>query len=99
MQQQDEKPIFFGLLYVDDRQTKNTNIRGGGDQLDIYLRCAVLCAKSLAFHGYRFRLATNGKRRIERRIEQLGLPKLDVFEQEFSLNVPADIPFRAAHFK
>jgi hypothetical protein len=96
---QDRKPIFFGLLYVDDTQTKNANIRGGGDQLDIYLRCAVLCAKSLAYHGYRFRLATNVKHRIERRIEQLRLPKLDVFEQEFSLNVPANIQFRAAHFK
>jgi hypothetical protein len=93
------KPIFFGLLYLDEKQRKHTNIRGGGDPLDIYLRCASLCARSVSYHGYTFRLITNDASRIERRIHQLALAQMGISEQQFELSVPDNIPFRAAHFK
>jgi hypothetical protein len=78
---------------------KHANIRGGGDPLDIYLRCASLCARSVAHHGYRFRLVTNDRLCVERRIHELGLDEIDLFEQRFSLSVPGHLPFWAAHRK
>jgi hypothetical protein len=92
-------PIFFGLLYVGEKQEKHANIKGAGDPLDIYLRCASLCAKSISYHGYTFRLITNDASRIERRIRQLALAQLDISQHQFGLIVPDNLPFRAAHFK
>jgi hypothetical protein len=97
--QQQPKPIFYGLLYIDEKQRHHTNIRGGGDPLDVYLRCASLCARSVAQQGYSFRLVTNDRRRIETGLRQLGIAIPDVLEQEFKLNVPPNLPFRTAHFK
>jgi hypothetical protein len=99
LMKQAPNPIFYGLLYLDQNKKRNSNIRGGGDPFDIYLRCAGLCARSVAYHNYRFRLVTNDRRRIERRIRQLGITQMDVLEQEFALNVPEYLQFRAAHFK
>jgi hypothetical protein len=99
IRQQCPKPIFYGLLYVDDEQKKNPNIRGIDNPLDIYLRCAGLCARSVAYHGYSFRLVTNEGLRIRRRLRELGVMQIDVLEQEFTLNVPENVKFRAAHFK
>jgi hypothetical protein len=92
-------PILYGLLFVDKRRRKHANIRGGGDPLDIYLRCAILCARSVAHHGYKFRLVTNDRLCVERRIHELGLDEIDLFEQAFSLSVPNHLPFWAAHRK
>ena len=97
--QQRPKPIFYGLLYVDENQGMNVNIRGGGDPLDIYLRCASLCGRSVAHHGHSFRLITNEGPRIERRLRELGIPQMDILEQEFTLGIPENLTFRAAHFK
>ena len=97
--QQGPKPTFYGLLYVDENQQGNTNIRGRGDQLDIYLHCAALCARSIAYHGYNFQLVTNERPRIERRMRQLGVAQIDVIEKNFALTVPKNLQFRAAHFK
>jgi len=97
--QQRPKPIFYGLLYVDEKRNKSPNVGGGGDPLDIYLRCAGLCARSIAYHGYKFRLVTNNRTRIERRLRDLSVKQINVFEQEFALNVPENVKFRAAHFK
>jgi hypothetical protein len=96
---QHQNPIFYGLLYVDRKGQKNANLRGGGDPLDIYLRCASLCARSIAYHGYRFRLVTNNKPHIERRLRELGHMQMDVIQEEFDLSVPENLSFRAAHFK
>src|SRR5262245_8509181 len=92
-------PIFYGLLYVDKTGEKNPNVKGGGDPLDVYLRCASLCARSIAYHGYKFRLVTNNRAGIERRLVELGITQLNVLEQEFTLPVPKNLKFRAAHFK
>lgn len=84
----DPKPTFYGLLYVDENQQGNTNIRGRGDQLDIYLRCAGLCARSIAYHGYNFQLVTNERLRIEHRMRRLGVAQLNVIEKNFALTIP-----------
>ena len=97
--QQRPNPIFYGLLYVDKRQRKTPNIRGEGDPFDVYLRCASLCAKSVAYQGYKFRLVTNNKARVERRLRELGVRQMDVLEEKFALSVPENVKFRAAHFK
>jgi hypothetical protein len=97
--QEGPNPIFYGLLFVDDSQKRHENIRGTGDAFDIYLRCGVLCARSIAYHGYRFVLVTNDRRRVESRIQRLGLGELDILEQEFLLRVPENLQFRTAHFK
>lgn len=97
--QQPQNPIFYGLLYVDKKQQKNPNLRGGADPLDVYLRCASLCARSIAYHGYSFRLVTNNRAWIERRLRELGVTPMDILEQDFALSVPENVGFRAAHFK
>jgi hypothetical protein len=94
-----ETTVFYGLLYIDDQTTAHANIRGGGDPLDIYLRCASLCASSIAYCGYNFRLVTNERRRIENRMRQLGLAQVDVIEKKFTLSVPQNLKYRTAHFK
>ncbi len=92
-------PIFYGLLYIDKEQKENPNIKGKGTPFDIYLRCANLCAKSVAYHGYKFRLVTNDKSQVEARLRLLGAKQIDVLEQKFTLIVPGNLKFRAAHFK
>src|SRR5262249_47942598 len=94
-----QDPIFYGLLYIDKRRQKHVNLRGLGDPLDVYLRCASLCARSIDYHGYSFWLVTNDKAKIERRLQELGLTQLNILQQEFGLGVPEMLPFRAAHFK
>ena len=93
------RPIFYGLLYVDVDQKRNPNIRDAGDPLDIYLRCASLCARSVAYHGYSFRLVTNEKCRIQQRLRDLSIAGMEILQQQFTLSVPEDVKFRAAHFK
>jgi hypothetical protein len=96
-----QKPIFHALLHVGERQdgNKHANIRGGGNPLDIYIRCAGLCARSVAYHGYGFRLVTDKRDWIERRFRNLGLEGVEVIEHDFMLAVPEGIRFRSAHFK
>jgi hypothetical protein len=91
--------IFHGLLYIDRAQQKNVNLRGSADPLDVYLRCAALCAKSVAYHGHDFRLVTNDKSLIEERLADLGIGSINILEQKFSLDVPNNARFRSAHFK
>jgi hypothetical protein len=67
--------------------------------MDVYLRCAAICARSIAYHGYQFRLVTNDRSLVLRRLHELGIAEMEVVEQNFSLSVPEDIKFRGAHFK
>jgi len=94
-----EEPIFYGLLYVDHEKRAHANIRGNNDPLDIYLRCAVLCAKSVSYYGHTFRLITNNGSWVEDRLRQMKLGQINLVEHRFSLAVPPDLPFWAAHFK
>ena len=71
----------------------------GGNPLDIYLRCASLYGSSIAYHGHTFRLVTNNRALIERRVRELSLAPMDIFQQKFKLRVPENVEFRNAHFK
>ncbi|MEZ0167934.1 hypothetical protein [Microvirga sp. TS319] len=92
--------ILYGLLYTDGTYEKHQNLDvGNSNAVDIYLKCAVLCAKSVAWHGGKFRLITNNKEHIEDRIAELGLKRIEVIERGFVLDVPSGIRFRSAHYK
>ena len=44
-----DKTHYYGLLYIDERHTTHVNLREkSGDPIDIYLRCAALCARTAA---------------------------------------------------
>jgi hypothetical protein len=53
-----KQPIFVWLLLVDNGNQERPNIKNG-DPYDVYLSCAVLCAKSVAYHGYQYIRVTN----------------------------------------
>ncbi|MGB9187106.1 MAG: hypothetical protein WCB34_03820 [Methylovirgula sp.] len=92
--------FFYGLLYVDDRHNKHTNLKTRGvDPADIYLKCAALCASSMAANEHRFQLVTNDAKVLRRRSIDLGLQNLDIIEHSFKWTVPTGIPFYSAHFK
>jgi hypothetical protein len=92
-------PIFHGLFYVDERNSRHTNLKGGKDPFDIYVQCAALCAASVAHHGYKFKLITNNKEQITRRAAALNLHDFEIVEHAFTLDVPKKIQFYSAHFK
>jgi hypothetical protein len=86
-------------LYVDEAKTNSVNLRRGTNAIDTYLRCASLCAASVKFQGYEFRLVTNKRTLLESRIEALSISPLEIADVAFSLDVPAQLKFHAAHFK
>ena len=90
-------PDFHGLLYV-DRGDRPINLRAGADPLDIYVRCAATCARSVVVTGASFTLVTNDAATLTRRYAALGVRAPAMVEHRFTLAVPA-IPFRSAHHK
>src|SRR5262245_19389307 len=93
------RPILYGLLFVDRQRRRHANLGGKADPLDVYLRCAALCARSVGHQGCSFRLVTNERSTIEHRLQELDLGEFDILEHTFSLPVPDHLPFWAAHFK
>ena len=92
--------FIYGLLYVDRRHNTPTNLKSRGvDPIDIYIKCAALCANSMAANEQRFRLITNDAKALRRRSIELGLQNLDIIEHSFKWTVPDGIPFYSAHFK
>src|SRR5262245_19076090 len=94
-----EPTKYYGLLYIDEACNRNTNLGDGGDPVDVYLRCASLCAKAFRSAGGSFCLVTNDAGEIQRRQERLQLGDLPIVNFEFLLQVPQGIPFYLAHFK
>lgn len=92
-------PKFYGLLIAPEGAERIVNLAAGHDPLDIYLRCAASCSRSFAHFGYDWALLTDDRRRLERRCEKLGVENLPIRESRFEMHVPADLPFRSAHFK
>jgi len=92
-------PVFHGLLYIDERENQHVNLKGSHNGIDIYLRCAALCASSVRFHGCVFRLITNDRAYVQRRLGELQIPQCEVVEPRFTLDVPRGIRFYGAHFK
>lgn len=92
-------PVFYGLLYIDEREHEHVNLKGSHNGSDIYLRCAALCASSVRYHGCMFRLVTNDRAYVQRRFAELQIPQCEVVEPRFTLDVPRGIRFYGAHFK
>ena len=92
-------PRFFGLLMVPGEGERTANLPPGEATLDIYLRCAATSARSFAHFGYDWTLVTDQPDVVRDRCGLLGLEELAIRGEAFSLGVPADIPFRLAHFK
>jgi hypothetical protein len=95
-----DTPILYGLLFVDRDSSDHVNLKKARiDPLEVYIRCAALCAASIAFHGLEFHLVSNQARYVRKRLEMLELRGVSVIEHRFSLKVPSRIPFYSAHFK
>ena len=92
-------PRFFGLLMVPGDGERTANLPPGEASLDIYLRCAATSARSFAHFGYEWTLVTDQPDLVRARCGLLGIEGLAIKEEAFALVVPADIPFRLAHFK
>ena len=92
-------PHLYGLLYFDDVPERYVNLRAQ-NALATYALNAVTLAKSAEVCGQAFTLVTNDTARIERVLHTASLKgALDLREHQFSLDVPANIPFRSAHYK
>jgi hypothetical protein len=91
---------FYGLLYIDEQNNRYHSNRGYGvDPVDIYIMCASLCSKSFEANGTAFHIITNRKSYTRRRLKDLKLGNITVFEYDFSLMVPKKMWFYSAHFK
>jgi hypothetical protein len=90
---------FYGLLYIDERNNKNSNLGRGIDPIDIYIRCASLCSKAFRSAGAAFHLITNNEQLVRQRLAIMKLADVVVLGHGFSLTVPKKVPFYSAHFK
>jgi hypothetical protein len=88
----------YGLLYVDQAEQNNLDLPRGS-ALDIYLRCAVTCAKSAAAAGEDYTLITNAPEQIGRLLARLPYPELQLNEIAFDLQTPKGIRYYHSHFK
>ncbi len=90
----------FGLLHVADDVQHPVNLdRSVSSPIDIYLRCAALCARSFGAQGIAFTLITNAPDTLRARAVQLGLPDLAIAGQVFHWAIPAGLRFHSAHYK
>jgi len=90
-----EETRFYGLLYIDAQNNKNA----GEVDPNIYILCASLCSKTFRSAGTCFRIITNNKEYVRRRLETFGSDDIAIFGRDFPSIVPENIPFYAAHFK
>lgn len=95
------RPQLYGMLYLGEAGERHTNLkRKATAALDIYVRNAVTVARSAAAAGMAFAVVTNAPERLAEALARNGLAEhLRVVAHDFTLDVPADIPFRSAHFK
>lgn len=90
-------PTFHGLLFIESGE-RPMNLRRGYDPLDIYLRCAAACRRSVEAHGFAYRLITNDAGAIAAGYARLSIAAPALIEHRFTRDVPP-IPFRSAHRK
>jgi hypothetical protein len=91
---------FYGLLYVNDAREIHANLRASQQKaLETYLRCAMLCDRSMRHHGYKFSLITNRASQLQEMTDRVGGSSITILERPFTLSVPTDAPFYSAHFK
>jgi hypothetical protein len=89
----------YGLLYVDPRDNRHVNISSRRNSIDVYLRCAANCSRSLRRQGTAFKVITNNKKLLTEHLARLEISDLEIAEHQFTLAVPPGIPFYSAHFK
>jgi hypothetical protein len=89
----------YGLLHV-QKDESHTNLKNSSqDPIDVYLRCAALCAASMARSGNTFALITNNVAHLRRRCLALGITNLELLDYAFKWQVPKGIRFYSAHYK
>lgn len=88
---------FYGLLFIEDFE-KHTNLIGVTDTILVYLLCGALLNKSLKHYGHEFKIVTNNREALARRIDSNCID-LNVMEIPFSTVVPSTLNFRSAHRK
>lgn len=96
------KVMFCGLLYLEQNENNAVNLPVGKD-IDInkiYLRNALLLAESLHYQSQEFFLFTNDRTAI---LEKLGefdsSVTINIIEIHFSIAVPENTRFHAAHMR
>ncbi|WP_395696984.1 hypothetical protein [Methylocella sp.] len=90
----------YGLLHVASDHGAHANLRAGAaDPIDVYLKCAALCAASVEAAGSTFTLVTNDMARLETRRAALGLGGPRIVARDFVWPVPRGIAFYSAHYK
>jgi hypothetical protein len=89
----------YGLLYVADGCEDHANLGKRSDPIDIYLRCAITCGRSVAAQGSRFRLVTNDAAHLQKRAAALGLEPPELVEHVFAMQPRRELGFYSAHFK
>lgn len=88
----------FGILHFGDDSAVHANLKSVGDEAsEVYLRCAVLCGRSIAEHGGRYTLITNDAARARRQLGTLGVADLEVVEHRFEWDFPEFLTFPSAH--
>ena len=92
-------PHFHGLLIVPEEGERTANLPPGESPLDVYLRCAALSARSFRHFGYDWTLVTDRVDLIAERCARMGIDDLALRNETFTLELPAGIPFRLAHYK
>jgi len=90
---------FYSLLYIDEVNNINTNLRGSIDPIDVYVSCASLCSKTFGAAGAVFCVITNDESHVRRRLDVLQLHNVSIVSHVFRRSVPQNIPFYSAHFK
>jgi hypothetical protein len=88
---------FFGLLFISPENSKFENVKTN-DGISVYIKNAILLAKSLEVRGARLCLLTNNKDFIVNSIES-NISCIEIIQIEFSLNIPSGTRFYSAHFK
>ena len=101
----DVKLTLFSLLHIADGNQGSPNVKESlvntiDDQYawDVYVKCAILLAKSCAYFGLDFAVITNKPDQIKDRAKTFNYD-LKVMELQTSREVPDDVAFYSAHFK
>jgi hypothetical protein len=90
----------FGLLHLEQRETTavNVSVATFAEQIDVYLKNAILLARTLRTRGIGFTLLTNAPAQLSQRLIAIG-SDLTVLEIPFVTAVPPGTRFYSAHFK
>jgi hypothetical protein len=78
----------YGLLYYDEANNKNANLKVTVNPTDVYVSCASLCSKAFRAAGAVFGLITNNEEYVRSRFSALQLDDIIIVGHKFSLGIP-----------